>query len=129
MITPKTDWRPDDYENYTDWNRQNSNIQYISEMLREFGYAIDYTHMEEADDSTIPLLALINTLEGNLAKIEACGITLPLGWDLSKVWVSGQGPAYTDWNRWERNMALLEEMATRIAAAWYYSGDLYAGEV
>lgn len=115
-IKPKTDWRPDEYENCPDWNRQNTNITHVATItLPGLGYSPDNTPIAVADESTLPLIDLVNTLEGNLAMIEASGLPMPLGWEPPKVWAPGPiAPSYADWNRWERNIALLEEMADRM---------------
>ena len=115
-------------ENYTDWNRQNANISTAGDIVRSLGYSAAVSPVPVATMADVPMLEDANELEGNLSAIESCGLTMPSDWEPSKVWLPGQGPAYTDWNRWERNIALLEEMAERISAAWHYSGDLYSGE-
>lgn len=116
-------------ENYTDWNRQNANISTGGDVVRSLGYSAPVSSMPVATMEDVPALEDVNKLEGNLSAIESCGLTMPVGWESSKMWAPGTGPAFADWNRWERNMVLLEEMAARISAAWYYSGDLYSGEV
>ena len=116
-------------ENYTDWNRQNGNIATAKDTVKSLGYSAVLTTMPTATADDVPTLAAVNALEGNLSALANCGLTMPTGWESSKTWVAGTGPAYTDWNRWERNIALLEEMAGKIPAAWFYSGELYGGEV
>jgi hypothetical protein len=116
-------------ENYTDWNRQNGNIATAKDTVKSLGYSAVLTPVPTATADDVPTLADVNALEGNLSALASCGLTMPTDWESSKAWTAGNGPAYTDWNRWERNIALLEEMAGKIAAAWYYSGELYGGEV
>lgn len=115
-------------ENVTDWTRQNENISAARDTLTDLGYVVTVTPMSATSDE-VPTLAEVNALEGNLYALANCGLTMPLGWEPPKEWAQGTGPAYTDWNRWERNIALLEEMAARMALAWHYCGDLYTGEV
>lgn len=118
MQQPKTDWRPNDLKNYGDHNRQVDNITHgAKEILPPLGYNPPVGDMPLAQLGMPYLLSMVNAVENSLAAIEACGIPLPEGWEQSKEWLadlSAPNPDYRDWNRWERNIALLAEMADRM---------------
>ena len=130
LMPPKTDWTARDYENAEDFNRQKHNIKFIATgLLHELYYFPDHSDIDEQDMTDIPTIGLVNLIEDNLAKIESCGITLPIGWEMSKIWVTGGiAPDYTDINRWERNPLLMYEMAALIDLRFRPAGTFAAGQ-
>ena len=123
-MTVKTNWKANDYVEPEDFNRQKASIQEVSvEILPSLFYFPVHTGISDANRSTLPKASLINTLEGNLRAIEDCVIPLPAEWVVSKTWTSG-GPSFVDFNRWERNAKLIEEMAGLITARFPVSGSV-----
>ena len=126
-MTNKTNWTANDYETPEDFNRQKASIQKAStQILPALFYFPTHTGIPDADRDTLPKVSLINTLEDNLKAIEDCRISLPVEWGAAKVWESG-GPSYLDFNRWERNAKLIEEMAELITARFPVSGAIVSG--
>jgi len=127
---PKTDWTKDDYENYTDLNRQKANIEFIAtdELLSLYYFPVCVL-ISDVTQNDLPSFELFNTLESNLAAIKNCGAPLPAGWQEVKTWVfGGVKPDYQDANRWENNIKLLYDLAQLIKARWRPSGTFTAGQ-
>lgn len=127
MITPKTNWTSNEQETPTDFNRQKDNIEEIATVdLPSLYYFPEHTSIADVDRTTLPTRGKVNTLEDNLAGIEACGVPLPAEWGAAKTWTTG-GPIFSDFNRWERNAQLVSEMVNRVAARFPVSGSLASG--
>jgi len=127
---PKTDWTAADYETAGDFNRQKSNIEFAAtDTLPGLYYFPLHTAIDDLDTADRPTIGILNTLEGNTAGIEACGIPLPGEWGASKTWAyPGTKPNYEDWNRWELNAKLIYDMAVRMRISFRPSGTFAAGQ-
>ena len=126
-MTVKTIWKANDYVEPEDFNRQKASIQEASvQILPALFYFPLHTGIPDANRGTLPKVSLINTLESNLRAIEDCGIPLPAEWGVAKTWIAG-GPSFVDFNRWERNAKLIEEMSGLITARFPVSGAVVSG--
>lgn len=110
---PKTDWKiqqygpngeyQGDWFSLADYARVKSNIEYLGEIT---GVPLvqmpEQTHTVEG-----PLADIFNNIEQNLERIASMWYR-PTGFQPSKTWAGNMfAPAVDDWNRWERNAALL----------------------
>lgn len=131
MLTPKTDWVAEDYNAAADFNRQKNNIKYLAaELLPELYYFPAHEEIADFKMGRMPRVSTLNTLEGNIAAIEECGITLPTGWPQTKTWSypSANYPNYADWNRWEYYVVLMLDMAERMKDKFKPAGTFAAGQ-
>lgn len=128
-VAPKTDHTAFDFENVTDWNRQKGNIEHVATVdLPTLAYFPVLATIPDATISTIPKVALINTLEENLTAISDCGVPLPAEWLESKDWTSGGKPDYQDINRWENNVLLVHTAVQNAITRFRPAGTFTAGQ-
>lgn len=128
MITPKVNWNSNDYYNFADLNRVESNIQFVADYLVSMGYAIPLEAIvTNRDMLSIDFVSSINRVERNLDSIRANLITPPTYQDM-KVWSKGMGFNFDDANRYERNLLLLYKWADLIAQSFKYCGTFNCGE-
>ena len=130
--------------NVSDLNRVTSAMAYLTGILRGYGYAVDYqpvsiTHADGTTDTTWqetdePTYSHLERYRLNVAAVRAVLSMLPTTPDTpARIVASSVGA--TDGLTWsgandiERILEDVEHLINNMAAAWYYSGDLYAGEV
>lgn len=126
-LTPKTDWTADDYFNFTDLDRIESNTAYLATLLAEFGYSVIITtfvgrsvfRFEFADD--------LDRIEGNINAIAV--IVKPDGWETCKTnWLYKDGFDYQVAKRMERNLELQHLVIQGNIDHMPYAGAFYSGE-
>jgi hypothetical protein len=128
-LEPKTEWKPTDKYNVSDYNRQKHNIGYIAnETLPTLAYRAEFEPGMPLDRPDKPKAEVINVLEQGLSAIEASGVPLPPEWQPGKTWEGGDKPDYTDANRWEGNVKAVYEMAQKIYVRWRPAGTFAAGQ-
>lgn len=115
-----------EYYNNTDLNRVASAVQYLAERLRGYGYivtAAPKTDWTVADEPTLGQLEAYRT--GVVAIRRALTVTPdtpPTPEDMA-------GLTWREANDMEKILADVEQLINNMAAAWMYSGEIYAGEV
>lgn len=128
MITPKINWNSNDYYNFADINRVESNIEFVSDYLASIGYVIPLEGIiSNRDMASIDFISSINRLERNLDNIRANMITPPSYEDM-KVWSIEIGFNYDDANRYEKNLLLLYKWGQLIFESYKYCGTFNCGE-
>ena len=142
----KAEWRanPKGAYNVSDLNRVTAAMEYLTDLLRGYGYNVDYqpvsiTHADGTTDTTWqetdePTYSHLERYRLNVASVRAVLSMLPTTPDTpARIVASSVGA--TDGLTWsgaydiERILLDVEQLINNMAAAWYYSGDLYAGEV
>lgn len=111
--------------NATDLNRVGSAVGYLAACLRDYGTTVTVSPKDDWERGDEPTQT---EMAAYLADIAALRAVLPLP--------DGTPPAPADMRRlnWEEANAIesillaLDDAITRMIQAWYYSGDLYAGE-
>lgn len=124
--------------NYTDLNRVSTAIYALDEMLRRFGYKtgvekvpVPHGQYEGYDDYTwyetdVPASETMGKYLENLSKLRSVIIApastpaIPSDMD---------GLTVTEANNIEKIIADLNQLLINMPLAWFYSGELYAGEV
>ena len=119
-------------------------MEYLTDLLRGYGYNVDYqpvsiTHADGTTDTTWqetdePTYSHLERYRLNVAAVRAVLAMLPTTPETpARIVASSVGA--TDGLTWsgandiERILLDVEQLINNMAAAWYYSGDLYAGEV
>ena len=130
--------------NISDLIRVTAAMEYLTDLLRGYGYNVDYqpvsiTHADGTTDTTWketdePTYSHLERYRLNVAAVRAVLSMLPTTPDTpARIVASSVGA--TDGLTWsgandiERILEDVEQLINNMAAAWYYSGDLYAGEV
>lgn len=112
--------------NASDLNRVGSAVAYVAGRLNGYGYAVTVNPKLDWTVSDIPTagqmaayLADVAALRGAIAVMASTPPTPD----------SASGLTWREANNIEKILTDVDELLTRMAAAWFYSGDLYAGEV
>lgn len=122
-----TDRVPGAAYDWQDMNRVAEAMEYVAEILRAYGHAIEVSpqRFTRNDRPTPTVFAhYLGQLE-KLRGILALFITTP-----PVPGVSGSRPYMTvqEANDIERILLDIDRMLHNIAAAWFYAGEIYAGE-
>lgn len=129
MITPKTNWTSDDYYNFEDLNRVESNTQFVAGYLQSIDYPVQ---LEEVVNNRtmidIDFLSSINRVERNIESIRSSMNIIPPGYGAMKIWPQKTGFSHQDAIRYEKNIELLYLWATRIYESYKYCGTFACGE-
>lgn len=124
----KTEWASDlkGAYNASDLNRVGTAVAYVAGRLNGYGYTVTVNHKQDWTGSDIPTagqmaayLRDVATLRGAIAVMASTPPTPD----------SANGLTWQEANDIEQIILDVDELLTRMAAAWFYSGELYAGEV
>jgi len=113
------------YYNTTDLNRVCEAVQYIADRLNQAGYSTPTAPKTDWTIYDIPMAAQMERYLQDVATLRAAltiGPVPPGPADMDDLTVDGA-------NNIERILVAVEDALNRMVAAWYYSGDLYSGEV
>lgn len=112
--------------NASDLNRVGAAMQYVADRLVEFGYAVsidpklDWTSGDWPTPETMgTYLADLEELRSKFAMMQTTP-TVPE--DMEQL-------TYTEANNIEKILESIDILLTRASQAWFYSGDLFSGEV
>lgn len=124
----KAEWASDlkGAYNASDLNRVGAAVAYVAGRLNGYGYTVTVNPKQDWTGSDIPTagqmaayLRDVATLRGSIAVMASTPPTPD----------SASGLTWREANDIERILLDVDELLTLMAAAWFYSGDLYAGEV
>lgn len=128
MINPKTDWTSEDYYNFEDLNRVETNTQFVAEYLLSIDYRLKLEEIKtDREMNSIDFISSINRVERNIDTIRANMVTPP-NYGQMKVWSNIKGFNFEDANRYERNLELLYKWAQLIFRSYKYCGEFACGE-
>ena len=112
--------------NASDLNRVGAAVAYVAGRLNGYGYAVTVNPKQDWTGSDIPTagqmaayLLDVAALRGAIAVMASTPPTPN----------SASGLTWREANDIEQILTDVDELLTRMAAAWFYSGELYAGEV
>lgn len=110
--------------NYTDLNRVGEAVAFLTPIFRAFGFIADTAPKTDWAVNDIPRMGemeryIADILSLNVVQYAERLIPLP---------ESPVGLTYAAANNMERFLAEVYEALQRMEAAWFFSGDLYAGE-
>lgn len=112
--------------NASDLNRVGAAMQYLADRLEEFGYAVIVGPKLDWKEGEWPTpramekyLADLSELRSKFTQMQS---TPKVPEDMEKL-------TYTEANNIEKILESIDILLTRSAQAWFYSGDLFSGEV
>lgn len=112
--------------NASDLNRVGAAVDYVAGRFREQGYAAEVTPRTNWTESDTPTQSDMSQYLGNVkslrSKIAVKPTTPKLPTDMT-------GLDYEGANAIEQTLLDLDALLTNTEKAWFYSGELYAGEV
>ena len=114
------------FYNASDLNRVGAAVQYVAERFAAQGYTVTVSPKTDWLASDIPTASELETYRQNIAALRALLAVMPT---TPKTPDSMAGLTYTEANDIERILLDLDALLTNAAAAWYQSGEIYAGEV
>lgn len=112
--------------NASDLNRVGSAVDYVAKRLRSCGISVSVAPRMDWQETDIPTRA---EMAAYLADIAALRAALPLRDGTPQAPADMLGLSWEEANAIESILLAVDEAVTRMSQAWYYSGDLYAGEV
>jgi len=125
--TPKTDWTANDYFNFADLDRIESNTAHLATLLAVLEIIVAITTVTGRDISSIDFADDLNRIESNINAVAT--LFKPPGWETPKTnWLYGDGPIYQDINRMERNLQIQQKLIQGNIDHIPYSGTFYSGE-
>lgn len=114
------------FYNVSDLNRVGAAVQYVAERFASQGYTVTVSPKKDWLASDIPTASELETYRQNIATLRALLAVMPT---TPKAPDSMAGLTYTEANSIEQILLDLDALLTNAAAAWYQSGELFAGEV
>lgn len=124
----RTEWSSDlkGAYNASDLNRVGAAVAYVAGWLNVYGYAVTVTAKQDWTGSDIPtagqMAAYLRDVAALRGAIAVMASTPPTPDNANNL-------TWQEANDIEKILVDVDELLTHMAAAWFYSGELYAGEV
>ena len=112
--------------NYTDMNRVESAVEYVSNRLTEAGYVVTPIVKKNWNRTDKPTLSDLQRYMKNIADIRAALATFSTTPEAPS---TEKKLTYQMANAMEQILIDVDDLITRMINAYFYSGDLYSGEV
>lgn len=112
--------------NASDLNRVGSAMDYVAQRLKSCGISVSVSPRTDWQETEIPARA---EMAAYLADIAALRAALPLRDGTPPAPGDMLGLTWEEANAIEAILLAADDAITRVSKAWYYSGDLYAGEM
>ena len=112
--------------NASDLNRVGAAVAYVAGRLKGYGYAVSVSPRQDRQVSDIPTP---ESMTAYLADVAALRAALTVAADTPEVPEDMERLTWQEANDIEQILVNVDELLTRMAAAWFYSGEIYAGEV
>lgn len=112
--------------NYTDLNRVEEAVQYLAGKLRERGYRADVSSAKTWSMNSLPTMADMNRYLNNIKVIRGAFATLRTTPQAPE---SIAGFTYREANAIEQIIFDVNQLLENMISVWFFSGDLYSGEV
>ncbi|MBD2861593.1 hypothetical protein [Paenibacillus oceani] len=128
--TPKTDWKFDDFYNFGDLDRVESNTAHVAATMTTYGggQPVTVVVVTNRNTSRFEFFDSMNRIEGNL-NILADNFYRPTGWENPKTnWASGQAFSWRDARRLENNLLIIYDLLLKSIDSFKYCGTFSCGE-
>lgn len=112
--------------NASDLNRVGAAVAYVAGRLTGYGYAVSVSPRQDWQVADIPTQ---ESMTAYLADVAALRAVLTVAAGTPEVPEDMERLTWQEANNIEQILVDVDELLTRMAAAWFYSGELYAGEV
>lgn len=112
--------------NASDLNRVGAAVAYVAGRLTGYGYAVSVDPRQDWQVTDIPTQ---ESMTAYLADVAALRAALTVAAGTPAVPEDMERLTWQEANNIEQILLDVDELLTRMAAAWFYSGELYAGEV
>ena len=124
----QTEWASDlkGAYNASDLNRVGAAVAYVAGRLTGYGYVVSVSPRQDWQVTDIPTP---ESMTAYLADVAALRAVLTVAAGTPEVPEDMERLTWKEANDIEQIIVDVDELLTRMAAAWFYSGELYAGEV
>lgn len=113
------------FYNATDLNRVFDAVAYIAERFTDCGYAVAVSPKTDWSESDTPTASQMETYRLNIAHLRA---VIAIMASTPETPETMRALNYVKANNIERILQDLDTLITNMEQAWFFSGDLYAGE-
>ena len=110
---------------YADFNRVETIIQQLQELLSGYGYTVSNPCKTDWTRDSPPSYGEINRIRNNINALQEVFCQLP---DWQEI-IYNNTIDFGQVNVWEWDLHTIGVWLDRMAAAWFYSGDLYSGDL
>lgn len=110
----------------SDLNRVESAVDYVAGRLQSFGNAVEVYPKKGWATNDVPTVSTMKRYLNDVAALRAVFAVMPT---TPEVPPDMDGLTYTEANNIEQILKDIDLLITNMTASWFYSGDLYAGEV
>lgn len=124
----QTEWASDlkGAYNASDLNRVGAAVAYVAGRLKGYGYVVSVSPRQDWQAADIPTP---ESMTAYLADVAALRAALTVAAGTPEVPEDMERLTWKEANDIEQILVDVDELLTRMAAAWFYSGEIYAGEV
>nr|DAT44254.1 MAG TPA: hypothetical protein [Caudoviricetes sp.] len=112
--------------NASDLNRVGAAVAYVAGRLTGYGYVVSVSPRQDWQVADIPTQ---ESMTAYLADVAALRAALTVAAGTPEVPEDMERLTWQEANDIEQILVDVDELLTRMAAAWFYSGEIYAGEV
>lgn len=120
-----TDRGPGTFYNVSDLNRVGEAVRYLAERFTGYGYAVTVNPKTDWTEDNVPTRKQLETYRQNIAELRR---QLTVMQSTPKTPETMRFLDYLKANDIERILQDLDTLITNMEQAWFFSGDLYAGE-
>lgn len=120
-----TDRGPGTFYNASDLNRVGEAVRYLAERFTGYGYAVTVNPKTDWSESDTPTASQMETYRLNIAHLRA---VIAVMQSTPETPETMRALNYVKANNIERILQDLDTLITNMEQAWFFSGDLYAGE-
>lgn len=124
----QTEWASDlkGAYNASDLNRVGAAVVYVAGRLTGYGYVVSVSPRQDWQVTDVPTPESMTAYLADVATLRA---VLTVAADTPEVPEDMEQLTWKEANDIEKILVDVDKLLTRMAAAWFYSGELYAGEV
>lgn len=112
--------------NYTDMNRVESAVEYVTNRLTEAGYVVIPVIKKNWSSKDKPTLADLNRYLKNISDIRLALATYETTPDAPSI---GKKLSFRVANDIEQILTDVDDLISKMMSAYFYLGDLYSGEI
>ena len=120
-----TDRGPGTFYNVSDLNRVGEAVRYLAERFTGYGYTVTVNPKMDWTEDNVPTRKQLETYRRNIVEIRR---QLTVMQSTPETPETMRALNYVKANDIERILQDLNTLITNMEQAWFFSGDLYAGE-
>lgn len=113
------------FYNASDLNRVGDAVRYLAKRFTDYGYAVEVSPKADWSESDTPTTGQMETYRLNIAHLRA---VIAIMASTPETPETMRALNYVKANNIERILLDLDTLITNMEQAWFFSGDLYAGE-